>query len=186
MNAFIISDKDYQTEMFYCLDEAVSSCLKERGFDTEHREIGRKEITSCMGCFGCWIKEPGECVMKDGMAEINQKCMNSDIVVYLSPIVFGQFSANIKNVIDRWLPNMLPFFISRPDGSTIHSARYKTYPMQFIIGYGDGISQEDSELFVDITKKHRTNVEALVFQGNVKEISDVFKQEKLERVGGQL
>lgn len=186
MNAFIISDKDYQTESFHRLDELVRNCLKEKGFKIEHREIGRKDITNCIGCFGCWVKEPGECVIKDGMAEINNKCMNSDVVVYLSPVIFGQFSANLKNVIDRWLPNMLPFFMLRPDGSTIHPARYKTYPMQFMIGYGDAVSQEDAQLFVDITKKHRTNVEALIFQGDGKEIVEAFNQKELKRVSDKL
>ena len=23
-------------------------------------------IKPCIGCFGCWLKEPGECVIKDG------------------------------------------------------------------------------------------------------------------------
>lgn len=23
-------------------------------------------IRNCIGCFGCWIKTPGQCVMKDG------------------------------------------------------------------------------------------------------------------------
>lgn len=186
MNAFIISDKDYQTKSFYRLDELVTNCLKEKGFEIEHLEIGRKDITNCIGCFGCWVKEPGECVIKDGMAEINNKCMNSDVVVYFSPMIFGQFSANLKNVIDRWLPNMLPFFMLRPDGSTIHPARYKTYPMQFMIGYGDAVSQEDAQLFVDITKKHRTNVEALIFQGDGKEIMEAFNQKELKRVGNKL
>ena len=186
MNAFIISDKDYQTETFRRLNELVSSFLKEKGFQMEYQEIGRKDLLPCMGCFGCWIKEPGECVMKDGMAEINRKCMNSDVVVYLSPVIFGQFSANIKNAIDRWLPNILPFFISRPDGSTMHPARYETYPVQFIIGYGEDISEEDARLFVDITKKHRSNVEALVFLGDDKVITVVFSRNKLGRVEIQL
>lgn len=186
MNAYIISDKDYTTETFRHLNDLICSLLKEKGFTIEHREIGRNEIAPCIGCFGCWVKKPGECVMKDGMAEINNKCMNSDVVVYLSPVVFGQFSANIKYAIDRWLPNMLPYFMRRPDDSTIHKARYKTYPMQFIIGYGEDISQEDAQLFVDITKKHRRNIEAFVFKGDDKEIADVFKSNKLERVGDKL
>ena len=44
--------------------------------------------------------------------------MTSDVVVYLCPVVFGQFSANMKYAIDRWLPNMLPYFITKDDGST--------------------------------------------------------------------
>ena len=186
MRAYIISDKDFESETFHQLNEIVCSCLKKKDFEIEHRAIGKDEIVPCVGCFGCWVKKPGECVIRDGMAELNNRCMNSDVVIYLSPVVFGQFSANIKNTIDRWLPNMLHYFIKRPDGSTIHKARYATYPKQFIIGYGESVSPEDAQIFVDITMKHRRNVEALVYRGNEKEIIDLFDNNKLERVDGRL
>ena len=186
MKAYIISDLDYQTEIFHRLDDLVSSNLMERGFQIDHRAIGRKDLTYCKGCFGCWVKEPGECVIKDGIGEINNNCMNSDVVVYISPVIFGQFSANIKNAIDRWLPNMLPFFTTRPDGSTMHPPRYKTYPKQIIIGYGNEVSKNDAQLFIDITKKHRINIEVEVFLGDESLIKQVFDKNKLERVGGRL
>lgn len=186
MKAFIISDKDYQTEILQHIDEIVCSCLNANGFIIEHQAIAQQDLANCMGCFGCWIKKPGECLIKDSMAEINNKCMNSDVVVYLSPVIFVQFSANIKNAIDRSLPNMLPFFITRPDSSTMHTQRYQTYPQQFIIGYGETITDEDAQLFVDITKKHRNNIESLVYRGNPEEIINIFGLATLERVGGGL
>lgn len=186
MLATIISDADYQTETFTQLHRLVQAQLKEKGFEIRQKSIGRDDLAFCMGCFGCWVKTPGECVIKDAMAELNNTSMNSDVVVYLSPVIFGQFSANIKNAIDRWLPNMLPLFVRRPDGSTIHPPRYRTYPRQFIIGYGDSVSGEEASLFVDITEKHRRNVTALVFQGNARQIADVFAERKLIRVGGGL
>ena len=186
MKAYIISDRDFESDTFRQLDEIVSSYLKKKDFEIEHRAIEKNEIVPCMGCFGCWVKKPGECVIHDAMAELNSRCMNSDVVIYLSPVVFGQFSANIKNAIDRWLPNMLPYFLKRPDGSTIHKARYATYPKQFIIGYGESISLEDEQLFVDITMKHRRNVEAFVYRGNETELKDILAKNKLERVDGRL
>ena len=186
MKAYIISDKDFETETYRDLFAYISSYLETKDFEIEHRSVGRDEITPCMGCFGCWVRKPGECVIQDGMTELNDRCMNSDVVIYLSPVVFGQFSANIKNVIDRWLPNMLHYFTKRPDGSTIHKPRYATYPMQFIIGYGEAVSTEDSQLFVDITMKHRRNIEAVVYRGNNSEIGDLFERNKLERVDGGL
>lgn len=186
MKAYIISDKDYQSAIYNRLYELVKLNLSEKGFQIEHREIGRDEIAFCKGCFGCWIKQPGECTIKDAMAEINNNFINSDVAVYLSPVIFGQFSANIKSAVDRWLPNILPFFITRCDGSTMHSSRYVTYPKQIIIGYGEEVSDEDAQLFEDITKKHRRNIEVLVFNGNDSDCTSFLNQTKLERVGGQL
>lgn len=186
MKAFILSDKDYHTGIYSQLYDLVSSNLTTKGFQIEIREIGRGELAFCKGCFGCWIKQPGECVIKDSMAEINNRYMNSDVVVYLSPVIFGQFSANIKSALDRWLPNILPFFKTRPDGSTMHPPRYLTYPKQIIIGYGEAISENDAQLFMDITKKHRTNIEVQIFQGGNSDFAGFLDRIKLERVRGQL
>ncbi len=186
MKASVISDGEFKTEMFNRLEKLVQRCLEERNFEITAKRLGREELAYCMGCFGCWIKKPGECVINDAMAEVNRNTMTSDVAIYLCPIVFGQFSANLKNAIDRWIPNMLPFFESRPDGSTMHPARYESYPRVILIGYGDDLSEEDARLFTDITKKHRRNVEVLIYGGDDNKTAEVLKSIEFKRVGGQL
>ena len=115
------------------------------------------------------------------MAQINRTFNNSDVVVYLTPIVFGQYSPNIKNAIDRWLPNVLPLFVKKPDGTTGHPQRYMSAPKQIIIGYGDDVSQDDSLLFTNIAK-HRSNVDVFVFSDGQEDITERLSQVKLERV----
>lgn len=141
-----ISDNEYKTELFEQIHERTWELLKGKGFEIAEISIKRGDLAYCIGCFGCWVKSPGECVIKDLMEEINYNYMNADVVVYLSPIVFGQFSANIKNALDRWLPNNLPFFKIRKDGSTTHPARYKSYPRQIILGYADNLTKEKKTL----------------------------------------
>lgn len=186
MNATIIADQDYQTELFKKLNSLLTTCLNNRGFKTELISIGRNDLAFCKGCFGCWIKKPGECTINDMMAQINRSFVNSDTVVYLSPVIFGQFSANIKNALDRWLPNMLPFFETRPDGSTMHPPRYDALPHIVIIGYGDELSVEDVQLFIDITKRHRRNTEVLIFQGSDDDIAEALTKTQLGKAGRQL
>lgn len=186
MKAFIISDKEYQTGTLEHIRQLCNGYLMERDFVIEETKIGREDLTFCMGCFGCWVKKPGECVIGDAISQINRSMMNSDVVIYLSPVVFGQFSANIKNAVDRWLPNMLPFFETRPDGSTMHPPRYDDYPKQIMIGYGDALDPDDAQLFTDITKKHRTSVEVLIFQNDELEIIERLNNIELKRIGGQL
>lgn len=164
MNALILTDGEYKTSMYDTLSKLTAELLAEKGFETEVRELDRG-LHSCMGCFGCWVRKPGECVISDEMAELDRRYMNSEAVVFLSPVVFGQFSANIKNAIDRTLPNMLPFFYRRPDGSTMHPPRYEKYPALFLIGYGESLDPEEALLFRDITAKHRYGAGVEVFQG---------------------
>jgi multimeric flavodoxin WrbA len=186
MKATIITDKEHQTDLFKKLQEQTINFFIEKNFQTELICIGRDDLTYCMGCFGCWVKKPGECVISDMMTKINYDYINSDVVIYLTPVIFGQFSANIKNAIDRSLPNMLPFFETRPDGSTMHTPRYESYPKQIIVGYGDNLDEEDQKLFIDITKKHRNNIEVFIYQNEGNNIHRVFDSIELQRVGGHL
>lgn len=186
MKALLISDREYQTKTYQELNDLTGKFFKQKGYEIEMIELERENLTFCLGCFGCWIQKPGECIINDGMSQINRRVMNSDVVIYLSPIIFGQFSPNIKNVIDRGLPNMLPFFEKRPDGSTMHPPRYDTYPSQIIIGYGDEISKEDKQLFSDVTKKHRRSLEVLIYQKPFENTIQTLNSIELGRVGGLL
>lgn len=188
MKALIISDLEYQTETFEPLLVLVKQFLDEKNYQVECSELCREDLAFCKGCFGCWIKKPGECVIDDKMTYLNKAYINSDVTIFLSPVVFGQFSANIKNVRDRWIPNILPFFERRPDGSTIHPSRYLVYPKQIIIGYGRELSEEDIKLFKAITKNHLRNIEVLVYQGSGSEstIIDALAGIELKKVGAAL
>ncbi len=186
MKAVIISDKEFQNALYQKLKKQTTGFLIDKVFETETIDIGREDLAFCMGCFGCWIEKPGECVINDKISQINRKFINSDVVIYLNPVTFGQFSANIKNAIDRWLPNILPFFIRRPDGSTMHPSRYDSLPKQIIIGYGEDLSEDDIKLFIDIIEKHRRNIEVLIYQNNSKDISEELNKINLEKVGKNL
>lgn len=166
MKAYLLSDGEYATGQLAKLDAAVKRCLTQKGFSIAEKRLEPEELGYCMGCFGCWTKTPGECVIKDSMAEINRASVAGDVTVYLCPIVFGQASANMKCALDRWLPNLLPFFITRPDGSTMHPARYAQNPRVVMIGYGEGLTPEDTALFRDITVKNRENGIVLIYEGD--------------------
>ena len=186
MNAYIISDLEYRTERYERLFRLVHDYLKQRSFEIEEACIGRDDLAFCMGCFGCWTKRPGECVIDDRMAELNRTFMNSDVVFYLCPVVFGQFSANIKNALDRWLPNILPFFETRSDGSSMHPPRYDDYPTQILVGYADDLSDEDARLFQDITDKHIHSRETLIYDGADAAFRSQLDGINMKRKGGPL
>lgn len=185
MQAFILSDEEFHNDLFQHLYRTVIVELEGAGYTLTHTVISRGLLHSCAGCFGCWVQKPGECIVSDGIGEINRRAISSDLVVYLCPVVFGQFSANIKDVIDRWLPNMLPFFMMRPDGSTMHPPRYRDYPRQLIVGYGENLTQEDAQLFCDITKKHRSNVEAVIYNDD-ETLVQTMRTIPVGRIGGLL
>ena len=186
MQAYILSDGEYETPQLEQLDALVKRVLENKGIAIAEKRLLPQELDFCRGCFGCWVKTPGECVIKDSMADINRAMMNSDIAVYLTPVVFGQFSANMKNALDRWIPNILPFFIDRADGSTMHPARYEKNPQFIMIGYGDGLTDEDRELFTNITKKHRSNGAVLFYDGDDQTTEEALDALSLRRTEGEV
>ena len=186
MRAYLLSDGEFQTPRQQQLVSLLNDFFTENNFTVELKIINRDELAFCRGCFDCWTKTPGECAMQDGIAEINRKSMTSDVVIYLCPVVFGQFSANMKSAIDRWLPNMLPFFMMRKDGSTMHPPRYADYPRQVFIGFGEELSEGDAQLFIDISKKHRNNVEVLIDRKDDAALIASLRAISFQRVGGVL
>lgn len=53
-----------------------------------------------MGCNACGMN--GACVQKDDMSEVEKLILNSDMIVFVSPIYYFGISAQLKTLIDRF------------------------------------------------------------------------------------
>lgn len=73
---------------------------KEAGNQVEKIFLGDKKIGYCKGCY-CCEKTGGVCAIKDDMAEILKKILNSDVIVMSSPVYFYSIDAQMKALIDR-------------------------------------------------------------------------------------
>lgn len=82
------------------------------------------KVADCLECFGCWIKTPGDCVIDDAAREIAYRMPQSDLIVYVTPIVFGGYSYELKKVLDRQISGILPF-MKRYRGEIHHPQRYE-------------------------------------------------------------
>ena len=58
-------------------------------------------ISHCLGCNFCWLKTPGQCVIKDGYEPILKKISKADQVWLISDTRFGFVTYKTKNIIDR-------------------------------------------------------------------------------------
>jgi multimeric flavodoxin WrbA len=97
--------------------------MREAGADVEVVELRNKTVKNCIGCYTCWTKTPGVCVHKDDMAlELFPKWLQSDLVVYATPLYNFTLNAAMKAFIERTLPLLEPFFLQR-EGKTAHPIR---------------------------------------------------------------
>ena len=102
------------------------------------------KIKPCAGCFGCWIKSPGECVIKDGYDKMGALIHKADEVVVISRYTYGGFSSFVKNVFDRSIGWVLPFFEIH-EGEMHHKRRYPEDKSITFIFRGNDLSEEDKE-----------------------------------------
>ena len=47
----------------------------------EFVDLSKRTIANCMGCFGCWVKSPGKCVIRDDAVKIYPRIAESDHVL---------------------------------------------------------------------------------------------------------
>ncbi len=101
-------------------------------------------IHPCIGCFSCWNRTPGECVIKDGYENMGKLIHQAEAITVISRYTYGGFSGFIKNVFDRCLGYVLPQFeIIRNE--THHQRRYEEdKPFTFIFR-GHNFTQEEKE-----------------------------------------
>lgn len=70
--------------------------------EVDRINIATSDVKGCLGCYACQNvpDEPG-CVQKDDAAPIFERMMNSDAVIYASPLYAWGFPSQMKALIDR-------------------------------------------------------------------------------------
>jgi multimeric flavodoxin WrbA len=106
----------------------LRDALSETGHSVTLLMLHDMDIAYCTGCFGCWIRTPGECVARDDSAVVCREMINSGFVLWASPIIMGFASALLKKMVDKTIPLVHPYFVMS-QGVYRHRARYERYPL---------------------------------------------------------
>lgn len=109
-----------------CLTKAFlkgMGLLNDGNPDVKIVDAYHSEIKPCRGCFACWNKTPGKCVISDGMSEIFDQIISADVIIWSFPLYYYSVPSTVKNLLDRLLPMNLPF-MSSDNESGGHLARF--------------------------------------------------------------
>ena len=87
----------------------VSGFAESSGCETEEVCLNELDIKPCRGCFSCWGKTAGRCVISDDMDMLRLKIQLSDVIVKSFPLYFFGMPSQMKAMTDRCLPMMLPY-----------------------------------------------------------------------------
>ena len=131
----------------------------------------KRPIHPCIGCFGCWNKTPGQCVVKDGYEKMGALIHHAREVVVISRYTYGGFSGFVKNVFDRSLGYVLPQF-EIISGESHHQKRYEEDKAFTFIFYGKDPTEEEKDEARRYVKAVCTNI-----RGYVKDVQFVQMEE---------
>ncbi len=108
---------------------------------TDTKMIVPGRIHHCIGCFGCWIKTPGECVIHDGYEDMGKLFAHAERVTVISECCYGGYSPFVKNVFDRSIGYISPNF-RIVNGEMHHRCRYARRFRMRVLFYGDTTEDE--------------------------------------------
>ena len=78
--------------------------IKSAGHEVQALVLRDMKIKPCTGCFSCWVKNPGNCIIQDDGNEVARQYIASDHVILASPLIMGFLSSLMKNTMDRNIP----------------------------------------------------------------------------------
>lgn len=117
--------------------------MKEAGAEVELFYTSKLKIHPCTGEFNCWIKTPGECLHNDDMKMLYPKMTEADVIVFATPVYVDGVTGPMKNLFDRLLPLIHPFFELR-DGHCRHPVRGEAKVRKYVLVSNCGLWEKDN------------------------------------------
>lgn len=130
--------------------------LKNQAIDADMIYTEDVTVSPCHGCFACWIKTPGQCVIADSAAQIAQKMAQADRVMYVTRVKYGCYDLPLKTVLERMLP-MQQAFLRIHEGEVHHVQRKVARKQAIVIAYGVE-DEEEKEIFSQLIARNAKNM----------------------------
>ena len=144
--------------------------LKSKGNEVFYHELRKLNLLYCTGCWGCWVKTPGECLFPDDTIQIRKDIIRSDKVIFASPMILGFPSALLKMVQDKLIALVHPY-IELVDNECHHFKRYDHYPeIALVYQRAEDTDKDDIEIVTNIYKRFALNFKSkLIFSKDINE-----------------
>jgi multimeric flavodoxin WrbA len=150
MRVVIVNGEPDASSAFDGYVRAFASRVAQHGHEVRELTLRDMNLHGCTGCFGCWLRTPGECAQHDDGAELCRTVITSDLVVFAAPMRMGYPSALAKRSVERLIPLLHPY-IELEGGEMHHRKRYERYPdVALIVSAGSDTDAEDLELTAEL------------------------------------
>ncbi|MEN8222601.1 MAG: hypothetical protein ABFR36_05030 [Acidobacteriota bacterium] len=134
--------------------------LKSRGHKHTDFDLNQMDIRSCAGCWDCWVKTPGKCVIRDDMEQVLKGIIRSDMTVFIAKPVLGYVNGTMKMAMDRTIPLVHPY-IKLVQNECHHRKRYHKYPLFGLILEDSGeLEPEDRDIIEHLFRRYTLNLKS--------------------------
>ncbi|MDD3905365.1 MAG: flavodoxin family protein [Candidatus Omnitrophica bacterium] len=159
MRALILDGSRKEDKVLEKAHNIIKERLEKDNWEVKSFILRDIQVAPCLGCFGCWIKTPGVCVINDLGREVARLASQSDMWVLITPVIFGGYSSELKKAIDRMICIGLPFF-NTVKNEVRHIPRYLKRPI--LVGFGllgeDNVSS--APIFKALVERNSNNFQS--------------------------
>ena len=105
MKILVLNGSPKQKSDTFRLTQAfLDGMNSEQQHDVTIINVIEKTIAPCRGCFGCWAKMDGHCVIEDDQNAILDMYVNADLIIWSFPLYCYAMPSHLKAVLDRTIP----------------------------------------------------------------------------------
>lgn len=84
----------------YVADEFIRGA-EENGCEVFKFDTAKADVKNCIACQSC-VMNSKPCIHKDDFVELREHLLNSDLIVFVTPIYYFGMTSTLKKVIDRF------------------------------------------------------------------------------------
>ncbi len=160
MRIVILNGEPDPASAFDTYLSTLTNRLAASGHTATKLDLAALDLKGCSGCFGCWVKTPGECVKRDDSATVCRAAINADLLLLASPMKMGFTTALLKRAADQMIPLIHPYFVVE-GGEVHHRARYAHYPeFGLLLGADADTDAEDIEITTTMWSRMARNMKS--------------------------
>lgn len=100
MNIVVLTGSPRRNGNTNFLADRFIAGAQENGHSVFRFDCAAYKVAGCMACNRCGMD--GDCVLKDDFEKVRQPLIDADMVVFVTPMYYFGFSAQLKSVIDRF------------------------------------------------------------------------------------
>ena len=147
----LISDLEGRELQGLLLDMSSELTIISKDFPIHH----------CTGCFGCWTRTPAVCIIRDKYGDMGEQLSKCKELFIISQCCYGGFSPFVKNVLDRSISYIHPYFVIR-NGEMHHRRRYDNVIHMHVWFYGVNITDIEKLTAEKLIKANSINFNSVV------------------------